>query len=132
MDRHVMEPVAMWRAYLPAALRDHAPRYAPFGPPESLAERARRLGEHALLPNLPILSVASRSVMRVPEIAYIELGVIAERRREQLEAAQTARGQLAEMDATGVDVAVVLPTYGSYLVDDDGIDAERSRGYAGA
>lgn len=132
VDRHVMEPVAMWPAYLPAQMKEYAPRYEPFGQPETLVERVNRLGEHALLPTPPILSVAGKPIMRVPEVAYIELGLIAERRRELLAAAQTPEGHIAEMDATGVDAAVVLPTYGSYLVDDDAIDVERSRAYAHA
>jgi len=132
VDRHVMEPVAMWPEYLPAHLREVAPRFAPFGRPETLTARARRLGEQALLPTPPILSVAGEPILRVPEAAYIELGVIAERRREQLAAAETPAGHLAEMDATGVDLAVVLPTYASYLVHDDRTVAERSRAYARA
>lgn len=132
MDRHVAEPVTLWPEYLPERMREYAPRPAPFGPPETLAERLSRLGELALLPTPPILAVAGEPIMRVPEAAYIELGVIAERRRELLAAAETPRGHLAEMDASGVDVAVMIPTYASYLVHDDTIDAERSRAYARA
>ncbi|MDI1443049.1 amidohydrolase family protein [Polyangium sp. 6x1] len=132
VDRHVMEPISLWPEYLPAQMRAYAPQLTPFGPPETLAERMNRLGEHALLPTPPILSVAGEPLMRVPEVAYIELGLVATRRREVLAAAETPRGHLAEMDATGVDVAVVLPTYASCLVNDDGIDAERSRAYAHA
>jgi predicted TIM-barrel fold metal-dependent hydrolase len=132
VDRHVFEPLAMWPEYLPAEMREYAPRLAPFGPPETLAERVNRLGGHALLPTPPILSVAGAPIMRVPEAGYIELGIIAERRREIITAAETPGGHLAEMDATGVDVAVMLPTYASYLVHDDAIDAARSRAYAGA
>jgi uncharacterized protein len=132
VDRHVMEPIAMWPAYLPAHLRELAPRLAPFGRPETLAARARRLGEQALLPTPPILSVAGEPILRVPEAAYIELGLVAERRRELLAAAETPAGHLADMDATGVDVAVLLPTYASYLVHDDDATAERSRAYARA
>lgn len=132
MDRHVLEPVALWPEYLPERMREYAPRPAPFGPPETLAERMNRLGELALLPTPPILSVAGKPIMRVPEAAYIELGLIAERRREILAAAETPRGHLAEMDASGVDAAVMIPTYASYLVHDDTIDAERSRAYARA
>ncbi|WP_437610211.1 amidohydrolase family protein [Sorangium sp. So ce834] len=132
IDRHVSEPVALWAAYLPAAMRAYAPRLAPFGPPEPLAGRMKRLGEHALLPTPPILCVDGEPILRVPEAAYIELGLAAERRRELLAASERPEGHLAEMDATGVDVAVLLPTYASYLVHDDGIGAERSRAYARA
>jgi predicted TIM-barrel fold metal-dependent hydrolase len=132
VDRHVIEPVAMWRDYLPAHLQDHAPRVTAFGPPESLAARVDRLGEHALLPTPPILSVAGKPVIPIPEAAYIEFGLTAERRRDALAAAQTPSGHLAEMDASGVEIAVLFPTYATYLVHDETIDSERSRGYAGA
>ncbi|WP_437335580.1 amidohydrolase family protein [Sorangium sp. So ce394] len=132
IDRHVSEPVALWAEYLPAAMRAYAPRLAPFGPPEPLAARMRRLGEHALLPTPPILCVDGEPILRVPEAAYIELGLAAARRRELLAASERPEGHLAEMDATGVDVAVLLPTYASYLVHDDGIGAERARAYARA
>ncbi|MDC0680274.1 amidohydrolase family protein [Sorangium atrum] len=132
VDRHVSEPVALWAEYLPAAMRAYAPRLAPFRPPESLARRMSRLGEHALLPTPPILCVNGEPILRISEAAYIELGLAAERRRELLAASERPDGHLAEMDATGVDIAVLLPTYASYLVHDDGIDAERSRAYASA
>jgi predicted TIM-barrel fold metal-dependent hydrolase len=132
VDRHAMEPVAMWPEYLPAWMQEYAPRLAPLGRPETLAERVGRLGEHGLLPTPPMLTVAGKPIMRVPEVGYIELGLIAERRRDLLAAAETPRGHLAEMDATGIDVAVVVPTYASYLVHDDAVNAERSRAYAHA
>jgi uncharacterized protein len=132
VDRHVLEPIAMWPEYLPAQMKELVPELAPYGPPETLGERTRRLGEHALLPTPLILSVAGKPVMSVPEVGYIEAGLMAEHRRELLAAAATPRGHLADMDATGVDVAVMLPTYTSYLVYDDTVDAERSRAYARA
>lgn len=132
VDRHVIEPVAMWRDYLPAHLQAYAPQVTAFGPPESLAARAERLGEHALLPTPPALSVAGKPVIPIPEAAYIEFGLTAARRRDALVAAGTAAGQLAEMDASGVDIAVLFATYATYLVHDETIDTERSRGYARA
>jgi predicted TIM-barrel fold metal-dependent hydrolase len=131
-DRHVVEPIAMWPAYLPAHMRDFAPRLAPFGPPEPLANRLARLRGHALLPTPPIVCVAGQPIIGVPEVAHIELGLVAAGRGEQIARAETSTGHLAEMDETGVDAAVLLPTYASYLVHDDTMPAERSRGYASA
>ncbi|HEU4535507.1 MAG TPA: amidohydrolase, partial [Polyangiaceae bacterium] len=130
----MIEPLAMWAEYLPAALRAHAPRLRPVAPAdEPLAERLRRLGEYALLPTPPVLCVGDTPIMRgVPEAVYIETGLLGERRRQALAAAETSAGHLAEMDANGVDVAVLLPTFAPFLVYDDGIDAERSRAYAQA
>lgn len=133
VDRHVMEPLAMWPEYLPAAMRAYAPRMESIARPESLPERLERLGEHALLPTPKVMCVEGEPLLRdVSEAAYIETGLIAERRRPALSAAETAAGQLREMDATGVDVAVLLPTFASFLVYNDGIDAERSRAYSDA
>lgn len=134
LDRHVMEPLAMWREYLPIEMRDHAPRLAPISPlAETALARLKRLGEHALLPVPQVLTVDGKPLMRnVSEAAYIETGLAAERRRALLSAAETANGQLASMDASGVDVAVMLPTFAPFLVFDDEIPAERSRAYARA
>ncbi len=52
--------------------------------------------------------------------------------RREIAAAQTASGQLAAMDESGVDIAVLLPTYTGFLVYDDEIDGGRSRAYASA
>jgi predicted TIM-barrel fold metal-dependent hydrolase len=134
VDRHVMEPLEMWREYLPADMQEHAPRLGPlYTVGETPAERLKRLGEHALLPTPHILSVDGKPLMRnVSEAAYIETGLIAERRRALLTAAESPDGQLAHMDASGVDVAVMLPTFAPFLVYDDEIPANRSRAYARA
>jgi predicted TIM-barrel fold metal-dependent hydrolase len=68
----------------------------------------------------------------VSEVACIEVGLVAERRRRVLAAAETPHGHLAEMDATGVDVAVMLPTFTQLLVHDDTAPAARSRAFARA
>ncbi|MDP8999039.1 MAG: amidohydrolase, partial [Myxococcota bacterium] len=99
-------------------MRDHAPSLTPVAPPgETLSVRLERLGEHALLRTPHVLSVAGQPLMRnVSEVAYIETALIADRRREFLSAAETPQGQLAAMDASGVDVAVMLPTFAPFLV----------------
>jgi predicted TIM-barrel fold metal-dependent hydrolase len=133
-DRHVIEPVAMWSDYLPAHMRELAPRVTPVAPSgESLAARVQRLGEHALLPTPPALSVRGQFLMRnVSEPAQIETGLIAEHRRHLLAAAETPQGHLTEMDATGVEVAVMLPTMAPFLVYNDETTADLSREYASA
>ncbi|HEU4410485.1 MAG TPA: amidohydrolase family protein [Polyangiaceae bacterium] len=134
VDRHVMEPLAMWPEYLPAKYREFAPDLRPMSPPdEPLARRLARLGDHALLPTPPVVTVGGKPIWRgVTEAGYIEVGLRAEAHRRELVAAETAAGQLATMNESGVDIAVLLPTYGGYLVYDDEIDAGRSRAYASA
>lgn len=134
VDRHVMEPMALWPEYLPLKYRDRAPDVRPLAPAEeTLAERLERLGEQALLPTPPVVTVGGKPIWRgVTEVGYIEVGLRAQTHRDDLLAAETARGQLATMDSSGVDVAVLLPTYAGYLVYDDEIDAGLSRAYAAA
>lgn len=134
VDRHVMEPVGMWPDYLPAAMRPYAPRFADISPPgEDLSERIQRLGEHALLSAPRVLAVDGEPLMRdVSEVAHIETGLVATQRRHLLSAAETPEGHLADMDATGIDVAAMLPTFAPFLVYNDAISADRSRAYAQA
>ncbi|HET9621348.1 MAG TPA: amidohydrolase family protein [Kofleriaceae bacterium] len=134
VDRHVMEPMAMWPDYLAAAHRAWAPDVRPMTPPDdTLDRRLARLGDQALLPTPPIVTVAGRPIWRgVTEVGYIEVGLHAETHRRALLEAESAAGQLASMDASGIDVSVLLPTYAGYLVYDDEIDGDRSRAYASA
>jgi len=134
VDRHVMEPLSMWQEYLPVGMREYAPRLTPLlTRSETMAQRVARLGEYALLPPPLVLSVGGEPLMRnVSDAATIETGLVGEQRRALLASAETARGHLTEMDATGVDVAVLLPTFAPFLVYNDAINAERSRAYAHA
>ncbi len=134
VDRHVMEPMALWPEYLPSKYAALAPDVRPLSPPnESVQARLLRLGDHALLPTPPVVTVGGKPLWRgMTEIGYIEVGIHAEAHRDDILAAETAKGQLATMDASGVDIAVLLPTYAGYLVYDEEIDADLSRAYASA
>jgi predicted TIM-barrel fold metal-dependent hydrolase len=133
-DRHVMEPMALWPEYLPRKWRDDAPRVTPFAAAEeSLDARLERLGDHALLGTPPVVSVRGVPLWRgMTEAAYIEVGLGAESHRKDLLRAETGRGQLESMDESGVDLAMLLPTYAGYLVFNDEIESELSRAYARA
>jgi predicted TIM-barrel fold metal-dependent hydrolase len=134
MDRHVMEPMALWPKYLPPEYRAFAPDVRPMSPPnETLGARLQRLGDHALLPTPPVVTVGGKPIWHgMTEVGYIEIGLHAQTHRRELLAAEDAKGQLATMDETGIDIAVLLPTYAGFLVYDEEIDADRSRAYAGA
>ena len=86
------------------------------------------------MPTPPVVTVGGRPIWGgMTEQGYIEVGLHAEGHRRELLAAETAAGRSSPtMDESGVDVAVLLPTYAGYLVYDDEIDAGRSRAYAGA
>ncbi|HEU4536326.1 MAG TPA: amidohydrolase family protein [Polyangiaceae bacterium] len=134
VDRHVMEPMSLWPEYLPAKYRAFAPDVRPLAPPgETLGARLARLGDHALFPTPAIVTVGGKPICHgMTEVGYIEVGLHAEGRRDEFVAAETAAGQLAAMDAWGVDLAVLLPTYAGFLVYDEDVDADRSRAYASA
>jgi uncharacterized protein len=124
----------MWSEYLPASCRELAPHVRPGNVPAQFSlERVRRLGEHAFLPTPSVLCVGDRPIWAdLGEIAQSELAVTAQRRSAELQAGATAAGHLESMDKNGIDLGVVLPTYASYLVNDDTIDARRARLYAEA
>lgn len=131
LDRHVIEPLGMWREYLAPDMREHAPALVEIAPRESLALRLERLGEHALLPMPRVPALAGEPLLRgMSEIACIESAMIARERPGALEAGETSRAQLSDMDRQGVDLAVLLPTYAPFLVYNDGLEARRSRAFA--
>lgn len=134
IDRHVMEPMELWLNYLPNRWRRFAPEVRRFdNPAEPLSARLARLGQQALLPSPPVVAVQGKPIWRdMTERGYIEVGLQANSRREDLLNAQTAAGQLRAMDAAGVDFAVLLPTYAAYLAYDDEIEPELSRAYGDA
>lgn len=134
IDRHVMEPMSMWPAYLPAKMQDRVPILAPLASAsETMAQRLARLGEHALLPSPHVFHIQGEPIMRgVSEVAYIETSLVGANRRQLLASAETSAGHLTQMDAAGIDVAVMLPTFAPFLVNNDAIDAEQSREYAAA
>ncbi|HEY6460847.1 MAG TPA: amidohydrolase family protein [Polyangiaceae bacterium] len=134
VDRHVIEPIAMWAEYLPRAMRAWAPALQPWpSPAETLEERLERLGDQALSPVPPVPAVRGKPLYRgMTESAYIELGEEALRRHAAVLGSASGRWHLDTMDASGIDVAVLLPTYASYLVHDDEVAPEVSRAYAAA
>lgn len=134
IDRHVIEPLSMWSEYLPARLHEWAPVLQAFPPiDETLNERLERLGDDALLPTPPVPAVRGTPIYRgMNEAGYVALGAEALLRRQALAASATGPGQLANLDALGIDLAVLLPTYASYLVHDEDHPPEISRAYADA
>lgn len=115
-DRHVVEPVGLWREYLPRELRVHAPYLEPASAP---------LGPGSAMPRSPSLMLAGEPVMhKLSERARGELMKANYRRALELREGTSPDGQLRAMDRTGIDVAVLYPTYASYVIGVDFIEPE--------
>lgn len=122
-DRHVFEPVEMWKAYLPPELRDRAPRLEPPEIQETLAARLARLGSKGLVPPPPRMLLDGQPIMhKLSERAQIELTLTNQRRATELHEGTSPEGHLRAMDRAGVDIAFLYPTYAMYLVGMDGAD----------
>lgn len=116
-DRHVIEPVELWRAYLPPAFREGAPYPELLVPKESFEQRVARLGARGLLPMAPTMMLDGEPVMRgLSEEALLEAAWHVYQRPGLLEAGASPEGQLHTMDAAGVDVAFLYPPLGLWLL----------------
>ncbi|HKE16530.1 MAG TPA: amidohydrolase family protein [Kofleriaceae bacterium] len=131
-DRHVVEPIEMWRERLPPALREHAPYHAAVAA-EPLSARVARLGARALLPPPPRPMLAGRPLYNnMSERAWLELASSAQGRARELDSLETPEAHLREMDREGIDVAVLFPTYALLVLGRDDLDPELALGFARA
>ena len=132
-DRHVIEPMGMWREHLPAAWQDGAPVLVDQAAHEPLRARLARLGPLGLEPLPPVPMLDGELLQRgFSEHAQREIAKLTFARAAQLEAATRAAGQLAAMDAAGVDIAFLFPTYAHYLLAVDGMAPARAAAFAHA
>lgn len=99
-DRHLIEPIEMWRSLAP----EHH-RYLP----ERVGASIRIDGEDIWRPLLP----------RTERM----LAAAAARRSRSIGAAQSAEGQLAAMDESGIDAAVLFPTVTHFILAIDSLPA---------
>ena len=132
-DRHVVEPIEMWREHLPPVLREHAPYHAAIVAAEPLSARVARLGSRALLSPPPFPMLAGRPLYNnMSERAWLELGSSAHGRARQLHGIETPEAHLREMDREGIDVAVLFPTYALLILGRDDLGPELALGFARA
>lgn len=116
-DRHVFEPVEMWKEYLPPEHRDRAPLLVPPELRETLEARLARLGSKGLVPPPPRMLLEGQPIMhKLSERAQIELTLTNQRRAAELHEGTSPEGHLRAMDRAGVDIAFLYPTYAMYLV----------------
>jgi predicted TIM-barrel fold metal-dependent hydrolase len=117
-DRHVMEPPDVWLEYVDSRFKSLAPEY----------RRADGPGAQPLIPHL-----AGRPIWRpLPPATQECLSRSAFAQRAATREAQTAAGQLADMDRAGISRAFLYPTIAGYLVSIDTLDPELSHALADA
>jgi predicted TIM-barrel fold metal-dependent hydrolase len=132
-DRHVLEPIEMWKEYLPPEYRAGAPYYEAQVPQESLEQRVARLGPKGLLPPLPVLMLDGQPVQaRLSERARVEVAWSLSQRHADPSAGSTSLHHLRSMERTGVDLAFFYPTSASFLLRIDGLDPARAAAFARA
>ncbi len=132
VDRHVYEPLALWPDYLDRRFAAFAPYLAYQDRGEPLNERMAAEGPDGLFPMPPDMMVDGELVMNVSRAAKQQLVMAAVDRPDALAEGETAAGQLAAMDRDGIDAALLLPTYASYLVAMPHRQPGLAAGYAAA
>ncbi|WP_437579914.1 amidohydrolase family protein [Sorangium sp. So ce887] len=131
-DRHVIEPLDLFRAYLEPEHRSHAPRYAYVGEGD-LLDRVACRGPDGWLPLPPQPVVDGRPLFHgLSARASRELALAAWRRRGQDGPVERPETQLADMDREGIDVAFLYPTLGLYLVGMSPLDPPLATAFARA
>ncbi|REG32720.1 putative TIM-barrel fold metal-dependent hydrolase [Archangium gephyra] len=133
-DRHVMEPIGMWKEYLDPAFRDGAPYLQHDHPDESLEARVARLGPKGLVPLPPVVMLDGQPVLhKLSERAQVEMAWNAYHQPAgNPEAGTTPHGQLQSMDQSGVDLAFLYPSFALMLLALESLPAERVDGFARA
>jgi predicted TIM-barrel fold metal-dependent hydrolase len=132
-DRHVIEPIEMWREYLPPAFRDGAPTLQPLAPDSELARSLRARASDPAFRLPAIMMLDGRPVWsEVSERALLDIGTTLAERPRALARGASARGQLASMDESGIDVAALYPSFAAYLVAIDDLAPARAAAFATA
>ena len=133
VDRHVMEPMWIWREYMPSRLHDKLPQLIPQPPrEESYAHRSQRLGELAPHPAPAQLCIDGRPIMDIPESGAIVCALQAAALQVEFAGTGEAAGHLAHMDRQGIGASVLMPTFASYLAHNQEEDAVLCHAYADA
>jgi predicted TIM-barrel fold metal-dependent hydrolase len=132
-DRHVIEPVELWREYLEPEFRAGAPYEVCPGADEPPAERMRRLGPKAVLRPPPTLMLDGEPVAaRLTERVQVELRWALYLRANTLAAGWQPELQLQAMDRAGVDQGLLFPTLTLSLLAVEGLAPERAAAFARA
>ncbi len=132
-DRHVLEPIELWKQYLPPEYQAGAPYYELHAPQEPLEQRVARLGPKGLLPPMPVLMLDGQPVLaRLSERASVEVAWSLSQRHTRFTAGSTPQHHLHSMERTGVDMAFFYPTSASFVLRIDGLEPARAAAFARA
>jgi predicted TIM-barrel fold metal-dependent hydrolase len=132
-DRHVIEPIELWKKYLEPEFRESAPYQELRVPRESLEERVTRLGPQGLIPIGPTLMLDGQPVAReLSEREQLEVAWAVYQRPGLLASGASPETQLRAMDASGVDVAFLYPSFTMWLLALESLAPERSSALARA
>jgi uncharacterized protein len=133
VDRHVLEPIAMWRDYMPRGFANELPELRRPIVDESVDARYERLGEElAQFPPPDQLLVGGKPAMNIPESGAIVCMQAAAERQAELLLAATGAGHLAHMDQHGIHVSLLMPTLASYFAYNELQRPELCRAFAAA
>ncbi|MEO1019503.1 MAG: amidohydrolase family protein, partial [Pseudomonadota bacterium] len=97
---------------------------------EPLSERMTAEGPDGPIALPPDMMVEGEPVMNISKEAKVQIALAAGERPGHLDEGATAAGQLAAMDRDGIDAALILPTYASFLTAMDHCDASLSAAFA--
>ena len=115
-DMHVLEPAGLWQEYIDPAFRDRAP--------VGLTRYPRDIG--VIVNGVP-LGAAEGNPMRV-KAKQRDMENKTARYRFAMDQDWNSQSQLEAMDAEGIDVAVLFPTRGLFVL---GLDSTDAAGEAG-
>lgn len=132
-DRHVIEPIEMWKEYLPPEYRAGAPYEQFTAPEETLEQRVARLGPKGMLPITPTLMLDGQPAwQRLSERTQVEMAWAAAQRTVAYESTVSPSHHLRTMDQTGMDAACFFPTMALFILRIDGMEPVRATAFARA
>jgi uncharacterized protein len=132
-DRHVIEPIELWKEYLPPEYRSGAPYEELIAPQETPEQRVARLGPKGLLPVTPTLMLDGQPAWnRISERAMVEMAWATSQRTVAYEAGITASHHLTTLEQSGMDTAFLYPSMALFLLRIDGMEPARATAFARA
>ena len=128
VDRHVTEPIDLWRNYLDPAFVDYIPYY---GKPKFVVASQPPPGELVQLP--PLLEMKGQPVIHQwSEAAQIEIARNSSDWSDQVAKGSVPEQHLEVMDQTGVDQGCIYPTFALLMVYNETLPPDAAAALANA